>query len=143
MSSITAVVSLAKTLMLPPLPAGTIAALDLMRPSRELRVESQGGGVGGRHEVAVDVQHHIGGITGEHTDASAASGRHDSGIGFDAAVQGVEGRGEGLRLTGGPQGEIAERPGGYHRHVEGIGQSGGGHAASAAGDVEVAADATP
>src|SRR4051812_5473170 len=40
----TAVGLLAKMLMAPPVPAGTIAAFDLMRPSRELSVDATGWG---------------------------------------------------------------------------------------------------
>src|ERR1035441_2801732 len=42
MSTMTLVVSVAKTLMEPSAPAGTIAALALMRPSSEFRVETPG-----------------------------------------------------------------------------------------------------
>src|ERR1039458_5682856 len=44
MSSTTSAVLLGNTLMLPLVPAGTMAALDLMRRSRELRAGEAGGG---------------------------------------------------------------------------------------------------
>jgi hypothetical protein len=42
MSRMASVVLEAKMLMLPPVPANTMAALDLIRPSSELRVEARG-----------------------------------------------------------------------------------------------------
>ena len=48
---VTSVVSLANTLTAPPVPAGTMAALDLMRPSKELTVEATGRGSPAGHRV--------------------------------------------------------------------------------------------
>src|ERR1035438_10850914 len=57
MSRITAVLSAANTLMLPLVPAGTTAALDLMRPSSEFRVEATGRDCPAGHNVRRSEEH--------------------------------------------------------------------------------------
>src|SRR5436305_515149 len=51
MSSTTSVALLAKTVIAPPVPAGTIAALDFTRPSTEFRVDATGCGLPVGHRV--------------------------------------------------------------------------------------------
>ena len=90
MSRMTFVVLLAKTLMAPPVPAGTIAAFDLTRPSRELSVEASGwpwpaghtvrkpsgpaGHDGDIHRIRLGIGGHAAGAAGDREIARGAAG---------------------------------------------------------------------
>src|ERR1035438_9248417 len=79
----------------PLVPAGTIAALALTRPSSEFRVRAPAGIVPAGTNGAVSV-------------------------GLDPAIQRVQGRSHRPRLSRGPYRQIAQRRARNHRDVQGI-----------------------
>ncbi len=90
-----------------------------------------------RHEIAVDIEHHVHGVEGIRADRPTRARRHDGAVGVDAAVRRVHRSGPGLRLSGGPQGHVAVR-GRHNGGVQRIGLGIRRNAAGVAGNGEVA-----
>src|ERR1700690_1951896 len=72
-------------------------------------------------EIAVNIEDHLRRVRDEDGDGTVDTGGDDGGVGHYRAFERVQGRDEGLRCAGRPEGQVRERPVGYCSYVERIG----------------------